>query len=206
MSYLYSFLRDRCALDVGAHIGEVSEMLLDAGFEVHAFEPYPPVFDRLNERLGHRRAFQAHPWALGEADRTGTLHIVSDTSGRQLYRDSTLYSSLLQHAMPSDLVFTDSLEVAVKRLDTLHSAAIIPERVGLVKIDAEGFDLHVVQGMGPHRYPVVVSEVSGLTNALWRGERDLFPRGYGQRDEIPAILLAYRLLSHLGTRRDPFLL
>jgi hypothetical protein len=60
--------------------------------------------------------------------------------------------------MPSDLVFADSLEVTVKRLDTLHSAAIIPEQVGLVKIDAEGFDLKVVRGMGSHRYPVVVSE------------------------------------------------
>jgi FkbM family methyltransferase len=158
MAHLYSFLPDRCALDVGAHVGEISEPLLDAGFEVHAFEPYPPIFSRLTERLGCRPGFRAHPWAIGETDGTKHLHIVLDKSGTDWYRDVTLLSSLVQHALPSGLVFAEGHEVTVKSLDTLHRAGIIPARVGLVKIDTEGFDLPVVRGMGSHRYPVVVCE------------------------------------------------
>jgi FkbM family methyltransferase len=158
MVYLYSYLPNRCALDIGANTGDVSEMLLDAGFEVHAFEPYLQVCDRLRDRLGARKSFHAHPLALGDADGTGTLHVASDTSGTDVYGDSTRYSSLVQHAMPPDLAFTDNVEVAVRRLETLHSEASIPAQVGLVKIDTEGFDLKVVRGMGSHRYPVVVSE------------------------------------------------
>ena len=158
MAHLYSYLPDRCALDIGANTGDVSEMLLDAGFEVHAFEPYLQVFDRLRERLGRRKSFHAHPLAVGDADGTSTLHVASDTSGKDLYGDSTRYNSLVQHAMPTDLVFTDSVEVAVRKLETLHSEAIIPAQVGLVKIDTEGFDLKVLRGMGSHRYPVVVIE------------------------------------------------
>ncbi len=158
MAHLYSYLPIRCALDIGAHIGDVSEILLDAGFDVHAFEPYPQVFDRLGERLGGRKSFHSHPWALGDANGTSTLHVASDTSGGSLYGDSTRYNSLVQHAMPTDLVFTDHVEVTVRRLETLHSEAVIPAQVGLVKVDTEGFDLKVVGGMGSHRYPVVVSE------------------------------------------------
>jgi FkbM family methyltransferase len=158
MAHLYSFLPNRCAVDIGAHTGDVSEILLDAGFEVHAFEPCPQVFGRLHKRLRGRRGFYPHPWALGDADGTSALHVASDTSGKDVYGDSTRYNSLVQHAMPTDLAFTDSVEVAVRRLETLHSEAIIPAQVGLVKIDTEGFDLVVVRGMGPHRYPVVVCE------------------------------------------------
>src|SRR5579883_1612354 len=47
LEFLYSFLPSRSVIDVGAHIGDVSEHLLNTGFEVYAFEPYPESYQRL---------------------------------------------------------------------------------------------------------------------------------------------------------------
>ncbi len=49
LEYLYSFLNDMNAIDVGANVGRVSERLLKAGYTVYAFEPYPPAFATLQK-------------------------------------------------------------------------------------------------------------------------------------------------------------
>jgi FkbM family methyltransferase len=175
MTHLYSYLTNRNALDIGANVGHMSSCLLDAGYEVYAFEPYLPVYRELSERLGGRPAFHSFPTAVGPADDTRDLHIASDQSGTNMYRDPTLFSSLTRHAMPDDLVFTEAISVPVRSLQSLHASGDIPARVGLVKIDTEGFDLEVIRGMGACRYDVVVAEywdaanpfaVSGAMNRL----------------------------------------
>src|ERR1035437_7210665 len=68
MSFLYSHLPGRKAMDIGAHIGEVSSCLLKTGYEVYAFEPYPPNYTHLRERLEGHKAFHAFNIALGAVD------------------------------------------------------------------------------------------------------------------------------------------
>jgi len=51
ISFLYSFLPSPRALDIGAHAGDVSARMLETGYEVYAFEPYPPVYEKLAARL-----------------------------------------------------------------------------------------------------------------------------------------------------------
>jgi FkbM family methyltransferase len=187
MAYLYSYLPSRAAVDVGANVGDVSEGLLEAGYEVYAFEPNPSAFARLSERLGQRQAFHGVSLALGSTDEERPLHLVSDLSGCNRYRDATLYGSLIHHSMPDDLPFTDDVRVNVRRLDALHRSGQVPAAVGLVKIDTEGFDLEVIRGMGDHRYPVVVAEywdpsipfgVWGARNRLDDIVEEMRSRGY----------------------------
>lgn len=47
MSYLYSYLPSRAALDATARTGEATTALLEAGFTVYAFEPQPALFEQL---------------------------------------------------------------------------------------------------------------------------------------------------------------
>ncbi len=47
LEYLYSFLTDTNAIDVGANIGKVSERLLKCGYTVYAFEPYSSFVSRI---------------------------------------------------------------------------------------------------------------------------------------------------------------
>jgi len=158
MVYLYSFLPCRTAIDVGANRGDVSSRLLQSGFEVYAFEPFPPVFNKLCERLASNPNFHSFPYALGSVDEVKDLHLAVDLTEDKIYDDPTYYSSLTRHSLSDGLVFNEVIPVSVKTLASLHQSGELPSHVGLVKIDTEGFDLEVIRGMGDLRYPVVVAE------------------------------------------------
>jgi FkbM family methyltransferase len=203
MAHLYSHIGGRVAVDVGANIGDTSRRLLDVGYDVFAFEPYAPAFHRLSERLSKDTDFHAFPWALGSTDETRQLHIATDTSGCGRYKDPSLYSSVLEHSMPDDLVFVDSVPVTVRSLESLHRSRDIPPIVSLVKIDAEGFDLEIIRGMGAHRYAVVVAEYwdratpfgrSGSMNALEDMVNEMKQRGYHW------YIVFYRIWGKVGVR------
>lgn len=157
MAFLYSHLSTRKALDIGAHVGDVSEHLLQSGYEVYAFEPYPPSYRALVKRLGESRDFHHFNLALGQVEAEAIMHLATDRSQNGLYKDATVFNSLTLHSMPDDLPFSETVLVPVKPLAALQPD-IIPEDVSLVKIDTEGYDLEVVRGMGEHRYPVVSVE------------------------------------------------
>ncbi len=158
MIYLYSFLPHRRAIDVGANRGDVSVRLLGTGYEVYALEPFPPVLEKLKERLGNNPNFHALPYALGAVSETRELHVAADQTEDNTYDDATFYNSLTPHSLSEGLVFTETIPVTVKTLASLHEAGTIPTEIGLVKIDTEGFDLEVIKGMGDFRYPVVLAE------------------------------------------------
>ena len=158
MTYLYSYLPHRLALDIGANRGDVSSRLLQAGYQVYAFEPFPAVIDKLKNRLGDHPNFRLFPFALGSENQTQELHIATDETPDNTYQDASFYSSLTKHSLSEGLVFTDTIPVTVKTLASLQDAEELPKDIGLVKIDTEGFDLEVIKGMGNYRYPVVVAE------------------------------------------------
>lgn len=159
MSYLYSYLPNRLAVDIGANTGDVSEYLLKTGYEVYAFEPYPPVFDKLCSRLQHHSGFHPFKLAIGSKDTVMDLHIASDLSGTNKYKDASILNSLVDHSMPlDDLKFTDRISVPVRSLESLHVSMELPVTASILKMDTEGFDLEVIAGMGEYRYPVVITE------------------------------------------------
>lgn len=160
MLFLYSFLPERTAIDIGANVGEVSERLLAQGYDVYAFEPFPPVFAQLQSRLAQNPGFHAFQMAIGKTDQTLELRVAEDFSGGK-FGDTTVFNTLLPRGGDGDLRFTRSVEVPVRSLESLHRAGEVPAQVGLVKIDTEGFDLEVLRGMGSHRYPVVCAEFWG---------------------------------------------
>ncbi len=188
ISHLYSFLPNHTALDIGAHAGDVSERMLDTGYEIFAFEPYPPVYEKLAARLGGNERFHSFNMALGSEAKTAVLHVAKDLSANSQYDDATVFSSLQEHAMPEDLPFTESVTVPVRTLAELHREGTLPAEIGLVKIDTEGYDLEVIRGMDAMRYPVVATEYwdteipfgqSGLLYTLGDITGEMKQRGYG---------------------------
>jgi FkbM family methyltransferase len=187
LTFLYSYLPTPKAIDAGAHAGDVAERLLQAGFEVYAFEPSAPTFERLNQRLGGRPGFHPFNIALGSSDGEMPLHLATDRSVNKTYRDASAFSSLTRHSMPEDLPFTDSIRVPVRTLASLHRSGSVPQDISLAKIDTEGFDLEVIRGMGEHRYPIVIAEYwdpetwfgrSGLLYTLETLVGEMRSRGY----------------------------
>ena len=169
MQHLYAFLPNRVAVDVGAHVGEIARRLLDAGYEVYAFEPCLPVFRKLCESLGTVPGFRAASLAIGPEDGERQLKLVADRTVDGVFGDVTQFSSLVRRDTPDGLEFTEEVPVRMRSLDSLWREGEIPRDVGLVKIDTEGFDLEVMRGMGEHRAPLVVAEFWDVEAALGAG-------------------------------------
>lgn len=158
LSFLYSYLPTRAALDVGAHIGDVSEHLLQAGYEVFAFEPFPESYERLTGRLGNIADFHPLNIALGNVTGDLPLYTVQDYSIDKRYEDTTVFHSLVPHGMPADLSFEDPIAVPIRRLVELQKEGAFPADASLLKIDTEGYDLEVIRGMESLRFQVVMVE------------------------------------------------
>ena len=195
MCYLYSYLPYPSALDIGANQGDVTERLLQTGYEVYAFEPFLPVVEKLKNRLSNFSNLHVFPLALGAINEERELHLVgdqnlvNDPNSQPLYPDAdyTLLSSINIHSLPEGMVFTEKVPITVTTLETLHQQQQVPMEVGLVKIDTEGFDLQVIQGMGDYRYPVVVAE-------FWD---EKFPFGeFGVDNRLPNLVEAMKLRGY----------
>jgi FkbM family methyltransferase len=156
--YLHNFLPTLTAVDVGAHRGEISLQLLNSGYEVYAFEPYPPSFETLSKQLAGKEQCHIYNCGVAAADTTMQLYIADDTSSNHQYVDASLFNSLVQHSMPPDLRFTSSMEVTVRSLFSLAAEGRIPFEIGVLKVDTEGYDSEVLAGLGDLRPYVVVAE------------------------------------------------
>jgi FkbM family methyltransferase len=121
--------------DVGANIGqtvlELKERLPDCC--IHSFEPFPSVYSELRETC---RGLQGvTPVALGLGSEPATLLVQP--------RDMSVWSSLAPtDHMPSS---RPAEEVRVETIDRYCVQASI-DRIDLLKIDTEGFELNVLRG------------------------------------------------------------
>lgn len=127
-------------LDVGANIGTtVIPALLEHGFERGlAFEPEPENFRLLRANLalnGLDERIRTHEVALSDANGEAVLNISSENSG----------SSWLAPAR--DVAGGKTVRVRTARLDDLLADThVSPEEVGLVWMDVEGHESHVLAG------------------------------------------------------------
>lgn len=159
LQFLAAELCSPCAVDVGANEGRISVRLNDAGLDVFALEPGPEAFARLQSNLSARPGCRPMQYAAGSFDGEAELHLVADTTADQRYASGlSLYSSLSRHALVEGLAFAQSVRVPVRRLDSLAAEGQIPSEIGILKIDAEGSDLDVIEGVGELRPEIVQVE------------------------------------------------
>lgn len=117
-------------VDVGFHLGGFSRRVLKhhPGAEILAFDPTGRAWEswkRLFQKGGRVKFFR---WA------------VSDHEGRGRFHDSGDECASLARRSPN----AKTCKVRIRRLD--HIPEIAEEPVSLLKIDAEGFDLNVLEG------------------------------------------------------------
>jgi FkbM family methyltransferase len=120
------------AFDVGAHRGRYAETLLELGARVVAVEPNPALAAKLRDTFPKVQIVEA---AVGSKPGRATLII-----GR--YDEHSTLSGGWAAAHPDR--WTGELEVAVTTLDALVETYGRPD---FVKIDVEGFEDEVVDGL-----------------------------------------------------------
>lgn len=163
-------------VDVGANIGYLSAVAADIvgpHGQIHAFEPVPEYFERLQHfaALNPRYSIELNACAVGDA--TGTQQIFVTREPGQ--------STLVPRYKTSEEV-TSSLSVSVIRLDAYFAERKI-DRVNLIKIDAEGYELPILRGLqgyfetqtcrpailceiAPRAYPLMGRDISELRDFM----------------------------------------
>jgi FkbM family methyltransferase len=160
LAHLVSYFEEPIAFDVGANEGALTKVLLDAGFEVYAFEPYPPSVDKLRKNLGDNSRLHVLGIAVGSEDTTLALHIAEGGSD-QTGEDPSVYNTFRPHFVASEVSFSTELQVPVRSLSSLVAKKEAPSKFQILKVDTEGFDLEVIRGLGQLQPAVVQTEFWG---------------------------------------------
>jgi FkbM family methyltransferase len=168
--------------DVGANIGYLSAIaagLVGPTGQVHCFEPVPEYFERVEKlaALNPEYAFRANFCAAGEQPGKCMIYVTREPG-----------QSTLVPAYKKDPEIVSTLEVPVIRLDAYLQQHGI-ERVALIKIDAEGFELPILRGLqgffeGTAHRPAILCEIApGAYPLMGRKVSELasYMRGYGYR-------------------------
>ena len=140
-------------IDIGAEKGGFAAALLDAGMQGVCFEPLPSHLVKLRERFVGCKV-QIFPLAVDREDREAAFHIATNPDGEEL----DYYHSL--NIVKEHDFFSHSKEIVVqcRSLDSLVRSGELPSTCSVLKIDTEGNDLRVLEGMGEFRPEIIVCE------------------------------------------------
>lgn len=163
-------------LDVGANIGYLSAIaagLVGPTGQVHCFEPVPDYFERVQKLadLNPDYSFHVNYCAAGEQPGRCNIYVTREAGQSTLVAD-----------YKTDPEIISTLQVPVIRLDGYLEERGI-ERVTLIKIDAEGFELPILRGLqgffrkcsqrpailceiAPRAYPLMGRKVSELADYM----------------------------------------
>lgn len=130
-------------LDVGANAGQYAMQLRQARYRgrIVSFEPLPGPLAKLRRRAAKDPLWDVRDLALGDRDGRSTIHIAGNTVS------SSLLPMLPEHEVAAPGSKTvGSMEIAVRRLDSLWPDLVQPADVPFLKIDVQGFESHVLEG------------------------------------------------------------
>lgn len=159
-------------LDIGAHEGETVLALRRTlpGVPIHAFEPIPDNFLKLNARVSAIAGVKVHELALGSD--IGTVSMFQNANSQT--------SSLLDNGddnrrfYPQDSSHAAMIDVPMKTLDSW--SADFPDYTSLfIKADVQGAEsLLISGGLGTFRTKVDAFYTEISVGDLYQGQADLF--------------------------------
>lgn len=174
LTHILRSARNATFVDIGANNGLFSAVLAAHCASVHAFEPYPPVYEMMSRLLAKNqiRNVTMHPVALGTVSELkpfyppGGFNIGVGSFFREHQNDARV----------------KPIELRIERGDDYFAEHV--GHVDAIKIDTEGFEALVLTGLRRtlDRYrPWVVFETSQTTQSTVAGGEEfvrLFPDGY----------------------------
>ena len=130
-------------LDAGASDGGFGLELRSAGYtgKIVSFEPLPAPFESLQGRLKHDATWTAFPWALGDACVETKMFVTRDDKCSSLLkpldRQTTAYAGS---------AVSGTAMVQIKTLDSIYSDIRSRGDRPFLKIDTQGYEMHVLRG------------------------------------------------------------
>jgi FkbM family methyltransferase len=205
-------------LDVGANVGVAAIFFASecgAG-EVHCFEPVMPLFELLRENVVGFPACVPHPYGLGS--RSGPAQITyypAAASMSGLYANPEADSALVRTAMLNSGASRNDADASLKgryrgetlrcELRTLSSVLreLELDQVDLLKIDVEGAELDVLEGIGEEDWPLIRQIVIEVHDRGRRGSAvagELRRRGFRLTSEQEPLMRGTDVHVVYGTR------
>ncbi|MBC9714416.1 FkbM family methyltransferase [Streptomyces sp. TRM66268-LWL] len=142
-------------LDAGAHAGGYGSMLRAAGFDgrIVSFEPLPGPRAELLQVSAEDDRWTVLPYALGDTDGTTVMNVAGNAGA-----SSSVLPMLPRHRSAAPhAAYTGRQTVEVRRLDGLWEQATAPGERVFLKLDVQGFEAHVLRGLGEF-----TDEIAGL--------------------------------------------
>lgn len=136
-------LNDLPVLDVGANEGNYSAAILRVKEtqKIYAFEPHPETYKRVSSRFSQSNV-EVFNFGLGEKDQKLTLYDLSANSGAGTSHASFLQENIIELRDDAATEHQAEIRNLKKVLNTLKVS-----EVGLLKIDAEGYELTILQSI-----------------------------------------------------------
>jgi len=122
--------------DVGANLGQKSEIFIALGARVKAFEPNPYCIPHIRKICGAAPDFELVETALGAEQGRAALHFVATASTASLLKDWS--------GLQSEKEAPKKVNVEMTTLDQQIRRFGVPD---FCKIDVEGFEAEVLRGL-----------------------------------------------------------
>lgn len=132
---------DDLVFDVGANIGQRSEIFAKLARKVIAIEPQPNCVRHLKSRFMFKKNVVIEEAAVGEQAGEATMW-QSNSSG--ISSMSRRFIETMGKGVFSDESWNKEIQVSIKTLDTLITKHGLP---AFIKIDVEGYELTVLRGL-----------------------------------------------------------
>jgi FkbM family methyltransferase len=125
--------------DVGANVGDWSSDCagIFGNATIHSFEPVPATFQALATRAGSERRIIPHPFGLSNEDGSAEFTYYGP--------ENSFLSTMV--APVHDHLESTRVTISLRRGDGVLRELSVP-KIDLLKIDVEGMELEVLEGMG----------------------------------------------------------
>ncbi len=133
-------------LDCGANLGNVTGPLAETGAIVHAFEPDPYAYQRLETRFAGRSNVVLHNAAVGP--RAGTIRLMRAANFEENPKGASVKSTVVSGGRKIDEDAANAIEVALIDLPAMIRDLVARHgEIVFLKMDIEGAELELLELM-----------------------------------------------------------
>jgi FkbM family methyltransferase len=174
-------------LDVGANAGQYVQRIRRAGYarRVVSFEPLSDAFGKLDQAAATDPLWDARRLALGDEDGSAEIHVSANSWSSSLLEMGERH---LSSAPESTYVRTETVPVA--RLDSIWDGVVRDGERVFLKLDVQGFEMHVLRGAAGHLDRVAGVQAELALTSLYEGDspwREIVDHLEGQGYELAGL-------------------